>query len=68
MGKGLQRARKAALATQTTTQAERINQLEGQVRALDMRLRTLIVWMAQSANSPIRIDEAERLINEIGHS
>jgi hypothetical protein len=33
---------------------------------IEMRLNTLIVWIAQSANSPISIRDAERLLNEIG--
>jgi hypothetical protein len=42
---------------------EEIARLQREVTALRMALRTLIVWMAQSANSPIRVDEASRLLN-----
>lgn len=34
--------------------------------AVEHRLNTLIVWMAQSTYSPISVREAEALINEVG--
>lgn len=34
--------------------------------AVELRLNTLITWMAGSANSPISVDEALRLLNEVG--
>ncbi len=40
--------------------------MQSQIENLQMVLGTLIVWMAQSANSPIRVDEAERLIRMLG--
>jgi len=36
--------------------------LERTVARLESTVGTLITWMAQSANSPIRVDEAERLL------
>lgn len=33
---------------------------------IEYRLNTLIAWMAQSANSPIGIDDARKLVHEIG--
>ena len=39
-----------------------------EVRALKLALGNLIAWMAQSANSPIRRDEASTLLNQMnGH-
>jgi hypothetical protein len=35
---------------------------------VEYRLNTLIVWMAQSANSPISVSDAERLLNEVGNA
>ena len=34
--------------------------------AVEYRLNTLIVWMAQSTYSPISVREAEMLLNEVG--
>ena len=39
-----------------------------EIDRLRLRLDTLIVWMAQSANSPISVRDAERLLNEIGNA
>ena len=39
--------------------------LKLEVKALKKALGTFIAWTAQSANSPIRVDEANRLINII---
>lgn len=33
-----------------------------ELEQLRYTVATLIVWMAQSANSPIRVEEAERLL------
>ncbi len=34
-----------------------------EVKALKKALGTLLAWLPQSANSPIRLDEASHLIN-----
>jgi hypothetical protein len=39
---------------------------QSQIAELDIRLNTLIVWIAQSANSPISAEDARRLIDEVG--
>ena len=39
----------------------RVSNLEEKAERLEYTLTTLIIWMAGSANSPIRIDEAEKL-------
>lgn len=42
--------------------------LTREVKALQKALGTLLAWLPQSANSPIRMDEASRLINILnGH-
>ncbi len=39
-----------------------------EVKALQKTLGTLISWLPQAANSPIRLDEASRLLNILkGH-
>lgn len=43
----------------------RIKELEEKTARLEAGLVTLIVWMAQSANSPINLKEAETLIAKI---
>ena len=55
------RARRTPKATTAS-----IADIEDHVNALELRLNTLIVWMAQSAGSPISVREAEMLINEVG--
>lgn len=35
-------------------------------KRIELRLNTLIVWIAQSSNSPLSVRDAERLLNEIG--
>lgn len=45
-----------------TTEQE-IAGLKLQIKQLKRTLGSLISWMSQSANSPIRIDEANTLIN-----
>jgi len=45
-----------------------IAKLQLEVKALKKALGTLISWLPQSANSPIRTDEASRLLNILnGH-
>jgi hypothetical protein len=45
------------------TQEQEIAGLKLEVKALQKALGTLLSWLPQSANSPIRVDEASRLIN-----
>lgn len=45
------------------TAEQEIAGLKLEVRALQKTLRNLIGWMAVSANSPIRVDEASVLLN-----
>lgn len=45
------------------TQDQEIAGLKLEVKALKRTLGNLIAWMAQSANSPIRRDEASTLLN-----
>jgi hypothetical protein len=45
------------------TRDQEIAGLKLEVKALQKALGTLISWMSQSAGSPIRIDEASRLLN-----
>ena len=45
------------------TQEQELAGLKIKVRALEKTLGTLIAWTVQSANSPIRMDEASRLLN-----
>lgn len=47
----------------STTHDQEIARLKLQVKALKKALGTLISWLPQSANSPIRVDEASRLLN-----
>lgn len=50
------------------TRDQQIAKLQIEVRDLRKALGTLIAWLPQSANSPIRADEAERLLNILnGH-
>ncbi len=42
---------------------QQIAKLQLEVTALQKALGTLLAWLPQSANSPIRIDEASRLLN-----
>ncbi len=45
------------------TPEQEIARLQLDVQALQQTLGRLISWIAQSANSPIRSDEASRLLN-----
>jgi hypothetical protein len=45
------------------TRDQEISDLQHQVKALQKALGTLLAWLPQSANSPIRVEEAERLLN-----
>ena len=45
------------------SQEDRIDELEACVALLSRTLGTLISWMGQSANSPLRRDECEDLID-----
>ena len=47
----------------TNDYASKIAGLQLEVKALKKALGALIDWMAQSANSPIRRDEASTLLN-----
>jgi hypothetical protein len=50
------------------TKDQEIAGLQLEVKALKKALGMLISWLPQSANSPIRIDEASRLLNILnGH-
>ena len=49
--------------TTTPTQDQEIARLKLDVKALQKALGTLLSWLPQSANSPIRQDEASRLLN-----
>ena len=49
-----------------TDHGRRITELEIEIAHLKKTLGTLISWIAQSANSPIRISEADTLINMMG--
>lgn len=54
--------------TQKRTQEQDIARLSLEVKALKETLGALISWLPQSANSPIRVDEASRLLNILnGH-
>lgn len=44
------------------TKDKEIAQLRREVNALKQTLGTLIAWLPQSANAPIRVDEAEKLL------
>jgi hypothetical protein len=44
------------------TKAPEVAALKREVAALKKTLGTLISWMASSANSPIRIEEAKKLL------
>jgi hypothetical protein len=47
---------------------QRIAKLELDVKAIKKALGNLIAWSAQSSVSPIRIDEASTLLNQMnGH-
>lgn len=48
---------------QLHTVAREVAGLKLQVKDLQRTVGTLISWIAQSANSPIRIDEASTLMN-----
>jgi hypothetical protein len=49
--------------TPRLTTEQEIAGLKLQVKALQKALGTLIAWLPQSANSPIRQDEASELLN-----
>ena len=51
------------MADTKLTVEQEIAFLRIQVRALRKTVGSLIAWMAESANSPIRRDEAEHLLN-----
>jgi hypothetical protein len=48
--------------TNPSPQPETLAELRQDLRQVKQTLGTLIVWMAQSANSPIRVEAAERLL------
>lgn len=50
------------MAGNRLTHVRKITDLQRDVQALQETLGTLISWLPQSANSPIRVDEAERLL------
>lgn len=43
-----------------------LNKLQAEVERQKLVLNTLIAWMAGSANSPISVEDARKLINEVG--
>jgi len=45
------------------TQDQEIAGLKLEIKALKKALGTLLTWLPQSANSPIRLDESSRLLN-----
>jgi hypothetical protein len=45
------------------TNVERIKQLEEEVRRLHVAFVSMLVWMSQSANTPLNADELQRLVN-----
>jgi hypothetical protein len=45
------------------TQGQEIARLNLEVKQLKAALGTLLTWLPQSANSPIRVDEDSRLLN-----
>lgn len=50
------------------TPDQEIAWLKLEVKALKKALGTLLTWLPQSANSPIRVDEASKLLNILnGH-
>jgi len=50
------------------THDQEIAGLKLEVKALKKALGTLLSWLPQSANSPIRVDEASTLLNMMnGH-
>lgn len=51
------------MADKPLTVDQEIAGLKLQVRYLKTALKSLIAWTAQSANSPIRRDEASTLLN-----
>lgn len=51
--------------TQAQQQKHELAQLRAELTATKNTLGTLIAWMVQSANSPIRRDEAEILLKAI---
>ena len=52
----------------TRTVEQEIAGLKLEVKALKKALGTLLSWLPQSANSPIRVDEASTLIKMLnGH-
>ena len=52
----------AQLRNEVDTLMISVKSLELQIERLQMSYGTLLTWMVQSANSPIRVSEAERLI------
>lgn len=56
------------MTTPSRTHDQEIAGLQLEVKALKKALGTLLAWLPQSANSPIRIDEASALLNMMnGH-
>jgi len=45
------------------TDKQEIARLKRDIKALKTALGTLLTWVSQSANSPLRRDEVERLLN-----
>jgi len=45
------------------THDQEIAGLKLEIKALKKALGTLLTWLPQSANSPIRLDEASHLLN-----
>ena len=47
-----------------TNQEQEIMRLRAEVNAVRRAFCTALAWMAQSANSPLRVDEVRKLIEE----
>lgn len=48
-----------------TKQATQIKQLEKQLLELRLAFCTMLIWIAQSANSPLRTDEINKLFKMV---
>jgi len=46
-------------------QERAILEMRAELTAVKLTLGTLIAWMSQSANSPIRMDEAKQLLEAL---
>ena len=51
------------MVVELTREEVEVARLAREVQALQLTLGTLLSWLPQSANAPIRADEAKRLID-----